>query len=172
VARSNTAFLGGLRAVVTSTLIEALYLAGRSDEIRLVASDFLVRGPDPRHVAESIAAQAIAHHSRGNCRGECLRARKDLDIAESAGQAWRSCAGRVKLAVLASEHHRSGLPGWAWRAIREARALGLWPSLRPWLRRLAGHAATALSQPDGAATLAGLVMSDPDGWRKSLVPAG
>jgi DNA-binding SARP family transcriptional activator len=170
VARSYRPYLGGLHAVVDSRLIEALFLAERGGEISEVAKQFEIHIPDPRHAAESCAARAIGLHFGGKCQKECVALAEELDIAEAHGEVSTAASGRVKVGILALEHGGRADSRWAWEAVQRARTLGLWPSLRTWLRRYAPYANSLIRVPDGAQTLAALCAFDPDSWRPSLIP--
>jgi len=170
-ARADGPYLGGLHAVVISRLIEALFLAGRRREIPPLAEEIVARVPDPRFAAESVAARAIGLHVSGQCGGECLSLKDELDIAEEHGDLWAASTGKVKLGVLAMEHSMASERSAAWTAVNEARTLGLWASLRHWIRLYGALAKSALRLTDGARTLAALAMFDPDGWRSELVAA-
>jgi DNA-binding SARP family transcriptional activator len=168
-ARTHAPFLGGLHAVVNSRLVEALFLAGRHSDIPTIAAEFTTLVPDPRHSAESAAARAIGVHVSSNCDGECQLMRDELATAEAHGEIATAVWGRVKLARLALEHGGAANQSWAWHSIEEARRLGLWTSLKAWLRTLTRYAPSMLRTRDGAVTLAALSAFDPDAWRGSLV---
>jgi ATP/maltotriose-dependent transcriptional regulator MalT/DNA-binding SARP family transcriptional activator len=168
-ARSHATFLGGIRPIANSLMIEALFLGGRSHEIPLYAADLTQHPPDPRHAPDSVAGAAIALHTRGDCDGDCQRFRADLDRAEQQGAAFAALVGRVKLGALAVEHRNRRYHGWAWRVADEAVREGLAPSMRWWLRRLAGTAAHHGASARTAHVVAALASTDPDGWRDALV---
>jgi DNA-binding SARP family transcriptional activator len=170
VARGYRPFLGGLHAVVDSRLIEALFLANRSAEITQAAKQFDIHTPDPRHAAESCAARGIAMHERTDCQGECLDLISELDAAEEHGELSTAAWGRVKFGILALRHGGRAGSRWAWEAVIRAQSMGLWPSLRSWLRLYAPYASSLIRTPDGSRTLAALSAFDPDAWRPSLIP--
>ena len=170
-ARSQGASLGGLHTVVRVRVIEALFLSNRLDQIPLYASEIEEKEPDPRHAAEAIASRAIGDHVGTACRGACQERRHGFDMAEAHGEVATVTWGRVKLGVLALEHGGASNRLWAWRAVSAAQTLGLWPSLKYWLRRYAPYASGALRLPAGAALLAALAVHDPEGWRTAVVDA-
>ncbi len=170
-ARADGPYLGGLHSVVNSRLIEALFLGGRRDEIPSLADEVVARVPDPRFAAESVPARAIGLHVGDSCFGECLGLNQELRAAQEHGDVWAAATGKIKIGVLALEHRSASGRSSAWTAVTEARSLGLWPSLRQWLRLYAPHAKSALRLADGARTLAGLAFFDPDGWRAHVVAA-
>jgi DNA-binding SARP family transcriptional activator len=171
MARAHRPYLGGLHAVVDSRLVEALFLAGREAEIEGAARQFEIHVPDPRHAAESCAARAIGLHFSIACSGECLDLTSELDVAQDHGEILTAAWGRVKIGVLALMH--GGRPGsrWAWEAVAHARTMGLWPSLRSWLRRFVPYTNILVRAPEGAQLLAALSSFDPDMWRSALIPA-
>jgi DNA-binding SARP family transcriptional activator/tetratricopeptide (TPR) repeat protein len=168
-AKTHGPFLGGLHAVIDGRLIEALFLAGRDAEIPAVAKQFDVRVPDPRHAAESCAGRAIGAHVSGVCDGSCQDLRGELESAQAHGEISTAAWGRVKIGALALRHGGAANQRWAWHAAVEAKSLGLWPSLRSWLRLYAPYASSCLRLPSGAHILASLSALDPETWRAPLV---
>ncbi|HEX2767479.1 MAG TPA: BTAD domain-containing putative transcriptional regulator [Candidatus Limnocylindria bacterium] len=169
-ARAHVTFLGGIRAVANSLMIEALYLAGRVREIGPFAADLLAFPPDPRHAPESAGALAIARHVTGNpCDGTCLSTLTDLDEAEGKGAHLAALIGRVKVSTLAFEHREPRRQAIAWRAAHAAVSSRLHPALRWWLRRLAPHSARQSNSETNVDTITKLAIADPDGWRDALV---
>jgi LuxR family maltose regulon positive regulatory protein len=166
---SNSSVLGALHALTNGRLIEALFLSGREAEIHAVAADIARRPPDPRYFVETAAPRAIARHVQGDCAGECLSYRDEIDAADRHGACLTAAWGRVRMGSLALHHGGRVNQAWAWGALAAATAQGYWASLRVWFRLYAPYAKSALGQPDGARLIAMLAAHDPDGWRTALV---
>ena len=122
-------------------------------------------------MAENIAARALARHASSACKGDCTAGGSDLSVAATAGAYSTVLIGEVKLGVLRLAHARRKDIRAAWSALERALDAGLSTRLRPWIRRYAAHAATALLTPGGGMLLARLADSDPEGWREGLIEA-
>lgn len=97
--------------------------------------------------------------------------RTELDVAQRHGEISTAAWGRVKIGVLALIHGGRSHSRWAWESVAQAKALGLWPSLRSWLRCYAPYTNSLVRTAHGAELLASLSTFDPETWRSALVPA-
>ena len=167
--RSNSAVLGGLHALINAQEIEVLYLLGRLSEIKHIAEELNSHVTDPRYSEDTTMARAIAIHSTGGCTGDCVALAAEYDEAEAKGARLTAVAGRVKLSVLALEHGLPDSSANAIQAIAVARDLGLWPSIKPWLRRYVRYGRSLVRRTEGAGLVASLAAWDPDAWRGALV---
>ena len=158
--------LGSTAETNLSLLIELLYLSnGNRGEIISAADDLRTSSLDPRLAPVVSVAQAVAAHGAGICTEECNEAAEVLEDWGRKGATFISTFGKLKLAVLAFEHHDRLAPRRAMKAIADAATGGVLPLSRWWLRRLSPYV-TALARQRGAIPiLLRLLEKDPDHWR-------
>jgi DNA-binding SARP family transcriptional activator len=160
--------LGSLGGPLNARLIEYLYLAGRTEEVRALGEAFRNEVHDQRFRGEMAPAMAIVAHGQ-ECVGQCASAVDILDEVEAEGATYVAVAGRVKLAPLLLEHGGMANAKRAWGAVREARDQGYLRLLRYWTRLLGPHVTTCLRLSDGIALVEALARDDADGWRQPLI---
>jgi hypothetical protein len=166
-ATGNPNVLGAANSRIFASLIECLFLDGRSATEIGGAYESLTAGPpvDPRLAAEVAPALAIAEHVLGHCKGECQKHLHALTEVEATGAGLLAKIGRVKLMSLALDHRSRLAKRQAWMALANATAEGILAAAHPWVRRFAPHAHLALSIDAGADLLARLMKEDSEGWR-------
>ncbi len=167
----NSEVLGGLHPLIDALSIEALYLAGRVDDIPEFWRDLSQQQIDPRYAGETAAALGLGQHVSSRCDGGCLIAGSILDDSAGAGARLTAIVGRTKLALLELEHGGRDAIADAVAVLEAGSQIGVWRSMRPWLRRFVPHAKLLARRSDGTRLLAGMALADPEGWRQAIVPA-
>ena len=167
----NSEVLGGLHPLIDALAIETLYLAGRHDEIPEFWRELSRQQIDPRYAVETAAAQALGQHVSSPCVGACQEARSLFDRSADAGARLTAIVGRTKVSLLGLEHGGRDAVVDAVTALEAGRQIGLWRSIRPWLRRFVPYAKLLARRSDGTRLLAGMALADPEGWRPAVVQA-
>ncbi len=165
---AKRAQLGAVADMVWSLLAECLYLSKRPSNAMREPLTALGDAADPRLAGLVAPARALAIHSLGSCRGECLAVQESYMGLRDHGATYLAMIGEVKTGAIALDHEGASAIPRAIRAIGEAREYRAQWFLRFWLREYERHIPLLLASPAGRDAVMDLIRHDPENWSRPV----
>lgn len=162
-------YLGGLAITARSVFMEAATFTSVSPaRLRQAEHAFSKLVMDPREAPLAALTDAVADHVSRRCSGQCRLVARSLAVWDRQGATRDAAIGRMKLAVLRSEHDQRQASRLAVEALQQLPAAADLRYLRHWCRRLAPLLDAILRIPGGVDSVLRLVEADPEYWREIL----